>query len=1053
MLLWLCGADAWRYDDGPPDRFSLVLGGGSTAPFDLLGSSGGSDSSECALVANLSWGILDIRLVAPADDGRGRYDGGLAQCLDRHDDYGDDFDGDPDVPDDPMWIFSVIAFMGSIVCGYVFMCIAWLIGSDGNDHRPSGFVQSGGSHLFGSNGSWHDGGHTLSDDGYVLLSERGRAMRLAPAYGPESRTTRTKYGWRRRYVGGCMGWRPSARRRDSRGRAAGWRGRIRGRPPRRPRAAARARRAAAWCGTEAASYYLRTGTVPRPLVPRFPLRRRGELGGSSACGAPRGCVSSWVKCAVIAALLASRIGEASKPGPPATCTPADLDQRNGGGGFDDPEDHFMWEGCGEADGGYHGFFDDGLGDDLHAGPEDVVDPPTWDDCIADTGCEPEVPPSFLHSVPRRDGAGEGDCIEVDFYPAATFGGPWPGMYFTCGERGCGYYPDRRARPRPQPVPICLDQLLGPHNGYGCDTGQCMDVSPSTTGEKGDAATTEAAAAGLDRRADAQGDKVPTRRGRGRASKGEYVIKEEVSIEDAGHRDAGLFAFDTVNGNAWGGTIAYLATTAADVTVMQETRRRRRDVPGAEAEAAQAGWNASVRPALVTEADGTSGGVGVATRKWIGLSRPDVDDAVREGGLSYRAQLRWVGCAVRGGLHCGSVWMFPTEGLSQRNRRLLDDVTLALKGVRGPWLLGGDWNLPPELLRSSGWLEQVGGTIIAPASPTCNDATYDYFIVANSIVHAVAGVSVVCDAGLEPHSPVRIYLRTGARRPHQRRLLAPKAFPITPPPGCPSLAANVPAWRATCIRGNVDPELRGDDREVAGGDVATCSGSSGSTSAIGLCNIRRGIDIGDGGLTMPGEKRPGYAQWVSAVEGDCIELNGMNLAHDGAPFTGRVGGPKFVWKPMAGCTAAPERFTSGTSRRWRCVAKDAAQLLGRATALADGHDPCSTVLNTAARAVRRLAAAARSASTTLVADPSCAAAAAALHHADDPEALRSIVATARDAATKEERTVAHNRRQQWRDWLVGGKSQGLGRQHRFTKPRGGWTPSGVAHAPPTDQVTI
>ncbi len=178
----------------------------------------------------------------------------------------------------------------------------------------------------------------------------------------------------------------------------------------------------------------------------------------------------------------------------------------------------------------------------------------------------------------------------------------------------------------------------------------------------------------------------------------------------------------------------------------------------------------------------------------------------------------------------------------------------------------------------------------------------------------------------------------------------------------------------------------------------------------------------------------------------MELHGMSRDGDGAPFAGRVDGPTFVWKPMVGCPAVRERFSSGVSRRWRCVAKGAAQLLVRAAALWEDRHLSDTVLNTAARARRRLATMVQRGVTTQADDPTLAAAAAAVHHEGDPEALRALVATARAAAAKEEAAVALSRHRQWLTWLVGGHAQGLGRQHRFTKPRGGWVPSGVGQAP-------
>ena len=83
--------------------------------------------------------------------------------------------------------------------------------------------------------------------------------------------------------------------------------------------------------------------------------------------------------------------------------------------------------------------------------------------------------------------------------------------------------------------------------------------------------------------------------------------------------------------------------------------------------------------------------------------------------------------------------------------ILEVAIIALRCLRGPWVAGGDWNISPELLRSSRWLEIVDGVLFSPGLATCGNNIYDYFVVHRSLMHAVVGVQRVEDGGMLPAS--------------------------------------------------------------------------------------------------------------------------------------------------------------------------------------------------------------------------------------------------------------------------------------------------------------
>ncbi len=98
--------------------------------------------------------------------------------------------------------------------------------------------------------------------------------------------------------------------------------------------------------------------------------------------------------------------------------------------------------------------------------------------------------------------------------------------------------------------------------------------------------------------------------------------------------------------------------------------------------------------------------------------------------------------------------------------------MALRSCVGGWVLGGEWNISPESLRASKWLDLVGGVIFATTLPTCNDNTYDFFVVHRSLAHAVVGVQRIEDGGCNPHWFTRLLLRGDARRLAVRKIIKP-----------------------------------------------------------------------------------------------------------------------------------------------------------------------------------------------------------------------------------------------------------------------------------------
>ena len=172
---------------------------------------------------------------------------------------------------------------------------------------------------------------------------------------------------------------------------------------------------------------------------------------------------------------------------------------------------------------------------------------------------------------------------------------------------------------------------------------------------------------------------------------------------------------------------------------------------------------------------------------------------------HRLQHAWVGCAVRGRIHCISLYLKDSVGVAA-NLELLQATAALVKTLRGPWILAGDFNASPQALAATNWPQVLGGTIVAPSAPTCHSSTYDYFVICDSLAPLVSGVQVIQNAGLSPHSPCRLYLRADGRRKMGRRLHKPLNVPGRLPHGPAERPPNYDEVKQLCGTGKLDEAM-------------------------------------------------------------------------------------------------------------------------------------------------------------------------------------------------------------------------------------------------------
>ena len=131
-----------------------------------------------------------------------------------------------------------------------------------------------------------------------------------------------------------------------------------------------------------------------------------------------------------------------------------------------------------------------------------------------------------------------------------------------------------------------------------------------------------------------------------------------------------------------------------------------------------------------------------------------------------------GAVCKGGIHFGSCYLQCNWHVAEHrtfNLDLLQNVAAVVATLKGPWIIGGDWQCPPEELRSTGWLKTVKGVIYAPKAPTCGDGDriIDYFVVSEDLAQswAIVAACVIGDATFGPPQTGPAYCAGGHQDDH------------------------------------------------------------------------------------------------------------------------------------------------------------------------------------------------------------------------------------------------------------------------------------------------
>ena len=254
--------------------------------------------------------------------------------------------------------------------------------------------------------------------------------------------------------------------------------------------------------------------------------------------------------------------------------------------------------------------------------------------------------------------------------------------------------------------------------------------------------------------------------------------------------------ETVNASGWTATKERLEATAADIVCVQEHRTPEGLVSERSAQVLKMGWKSLWAPAVTTadepgtDARFTSGGVAVFVRKYMGLTLADGDhDPVIIPG---RLVAGCINAPGTGPITVYSAYLTCSVGWSGPNIDLMDALA-AHASHQNLWILGADFNMPPEELASTQIHKAFDAEIRAPKNAdTCispySSRTIDFFLVQRSLAQAVSEAFTDRDADTRPHRPVATEMAAGLQaatktvfRPSDRLPTEPIIGPVPEPP--------------------------------------------------------------------------------------------------------------------------------------------------------------------------------------------------------------------------------------------------------------------------------
>ncbi len=196
----------------------------------------------------------------------------------------------------------------------------------------------------------------------------------------------------------------------------------------------------------------------------------------------------------------------------------------------------------------------------------------------------------------------------------------------------------------------------------------------------------------------------------------------------------------------------------------------------EAWAVKQGLDAIIDSAYFKEAR-NGGGTGILADINRGVRRSVSPTGELDGRFT-------IGIGQMDGEFIAGSWYGISGGTAAKQLPLLIKMAELLKAIGLPFVIGGDWQIPPEQLEATGIPRALNATIIAPTGATNlhSKKCMDYFMVSWPLAQEGHQISIDYGASLATHAPVMLRLKAKRARGGGRRLARARLLPVNKPHG-------------------------------------------------------------------------------------------------------------------------------------------------------------------------------------------------------------------------------------------------------------------------------
>ena len=232
-----------------------------------------------------------------------------------------------------------------------------------------------------------------------------------------------------------------------------------------------------------------------------------------------------------------------------------------------------------------------------------------------------------------------------------------------------------------------------------------------------------------------------------------------------------------NLTSWCNGIPLMHAHEHDAYTFQELARAGENFQKAIVAADFAGMQLWGNPSITTDKGGSSCGVALCSPKVNALF--DIG-YTSNFSLPHRFILTGWHALFSEGVPLGSVYLETCQNPLETNHNTLQEIGNILRELGRPYILGGDWQMSPETLQASGWLQAIKGVVLS-----CNDFTYesggaqtelDYFVVHRDLLQFHPYVFKIETQLIPKHSPIVLQFDLDKPMPLISKLVRPTRLP-------------------------------------------------------------------------------------------------------------------------------------------------------------------------------------------------------------------------------------------------------------------------------------